>query len=570
MVAELVLLSDLGLIVLAGTLFAFVFRQLKQPLIAGYIVAGLILGPLVLGVVSDFQTISALSELGVAFLLFGIGMEIDFSKLWEFKRTIVIGGILQVILTAVLVSGLMQFFGLALVESLYIGFIVAFSSTVIVVKILTDQKQLNSLEGKLIVGYALVQDLIAVLVLPVLANPAALTDPALFAGILLNLLFLFVLAWVLSRFVFPVITGAAAGTGELFYLTIMASFFVFAETSILLNFSLAASAFVGGLALGRIRFNLEAQSIIRNVRDLFATVFFVSLGLQLTLIPASANWLILGVMLAVVFVLNPLIFALINLYAGFGLRASIFIGFALAQASEFSFILASQGFKLGHITEPVYNLAVGTILISMIATPYMMKYSDSFARFLLRFIPMHNRFFERRLSTLEQLPEREMSGHIVVAGAGMFGSNLAFGLAEQAPVVVVDSDPQVVAHLNKNGMAAVYASRYNHEVWEKLNLQKARLIVVTVPHAKTAIELVRMFKKFAPQTPIVGRAHYYSEALDLYSAGVDFVAMPQVMASNYTISIIRDFLTTGKKPKPSLLEQEYLKVLREKTSDEGR
>lgn len=568
MATELALLSDLGLIILAGTVFALFFKKLKQPLIVGYILAGLVLGPLALGVIRDFETIRSLSELGVAFLLFGIGMEIDFSRLWEFKRTIVIGGILQVLATAAIVSFLMQFFGLAFVESLYVGFIVAFSSTVIVVKVLTDQKQLNSLEGKLIVGYALVQDLAAVLILPVLANPAALTDAGLFGGILLNLAALFVLAFLLSRFVLPKVTAFAAQTPELFYLTILASFFVFAQAAIMLHFSLAASAFVGGLTLGRIRFNLEAQSIIRNVRDLFATVFFVSLGLQLNLIPQSANLIVLGVMLLVVFVLNPIIFALINLYEGFGLRTSIFIGFALAQASEFSFVLANQGFGLNQISEPIYNLAVWTILISMIATPYMISYSDSITRFIHRLSPRKNIFFKRRMSSLEKVPGGELADHIVIAGAGVFGSNLAFGLQNRAPILVVDSDPQVVAHLNQKGIPAVYASRYNQEVWEKVSLEKARVIVVTIPHAKTAVELVRQFRKSAPQTPIVCRAHYYSEVMDLYSAGADLVAMPQIMASNYTISIIREYLASGKRPKASVLEEEYLKVLKEKIKEE--
>lgn len=570
MVLESALLTDLGIIVLVGTLFAFVFKKLNQPLLVGYIFAGVLVGPVALGLINDVTNISALAELGVAFLLFALGMEIDFSKLMEFKKTLVLGGLGQIVLNTALVAALTHFLGFSLIEAIYAGFIVSFSSTVIVVKILSESKQLNSLEGKLIIGYALVQDLVAVLILPVLAQANALTNFSLLTGILASILVLLGLGFAISRWVFPRLVRFAARSPEIFYLTVLSSFFFFTGLSQLLNFSLAAGAFIGGLALSQTAFSTEALTIIRNIRDLFATVFFVSLGMQLTSFPATASLGIFLVMLGVIFILNPLIFSVVNLSAGFGLRASLFVGLALAQASEFSFVLASQGLKLGQISPATYNLAIWTIIVSMVATPYMIKYSDRLHAFLRKNVfPKKIDFFQRRLLALERLPKsHELQNHVIVAGAGVFGSELANELSGTQTVVVVDQDPRVVQRFIQNGFFAAYASRANQQVWEKICLEKARLLIVSIPDNKSAAQLSQLARQNNPEIVIVGRAHYYHEAAALYENGADFVILPQVVGSNLALQTIQDFLQNNKKPKPSPLTDEYLRVLNEKAMQE--
>ncbi|MBU0636269.1 cation:proton antiporter [Candidatus Micrarchaeota archaeon] len=570
---EAILLQDLGLIILAGTFLAFIFKRFKQPLIVAYIFAGLLIGPLGLGVITDHANIAVLAELGVAFLLFALGMEIDFSRLWQFKRPILLGGLSQIVVTVSIVTVLTNFLGLALIESVYLGFMMAFSSTVIVVKILSKRKQLNSLEGKLIIGYVLVQDLVAVLALPLLANPAAISNAGLFFNIIASLGAILVLAFLLNRFVFGRLIRYAAKSPEIFYLTILSSFFFFTALSVYLNFSIPVGAFIGGLALTRGSFSLEAVSTIQYVRDLFATVFFVSLGMQLTLLPFEAPLLIFAVMLGVVFILNPIIFGLVNLSAGFGLRAATFIGLALAQSSEFSFILASQGFVLGQITEPIYNLAIWTIIISMIATPYMINRADKFYGFFHKYFPRARiLFFERRLIELEKLPKdkEELENHIVVAGAGVFGSALATQLKSAGTVVVVDQDPEIVQHFIQKGFTAIYASRNNHEVWERVRLNKAKLLVLTVPENATAIQILKAAKKANPKIMVFARAHYYRDALGLYNNGADYVVMPQIIGSNYALKEIKEFLETGKHPRAKLLHEEFLKILEEKAKEEEK
>ncbi|MDD5163282.1 MAG: cation:proton antiporter [Candidatus ainarchaeum sp.] len=572
MIETPVLLFDLGFVILAGTVFAFLAKILKQPVIVGYIVAGIVLGPIGFQLIRDYANIGVLSELGIAFLLFAIGMQIDFSKLWKFKKTIILGGLAQIGITACVVAIIMQFFGSGFIESVYIGFIMAFSSTAIVVKILSDARRLNSLEAKLVIGYALVQDIVAVIVLPLLANPETILRFNMLGFFLFGIFALFALAFVFSKKIFPKIMEFSAKSSELFYLATISSCFLFMFIANSLGFSIAVGAFIGGLALAKVSFSSEALSRIEHIRDLFATVFFVSLGLQLSLSFFSPQSLVFfPIMLAIVFILNPVILYFITLYSGFGKKIAWFVGLSLAQASEFSFILARQGFSGGQISEALYNTAIWVILISMIATPYLINSSEKVSGFfqkLFRNIEKRNPFYERKLKKFTELPSAgELKNHIVIAGGGVFGSGIANALRDSAKIIVVDHDPEVLETLNSKKISAVYASKTNDEIWEKICLENAKAFVITMPDANLAIKLVKKAKKMNPRLAVFARAHYFKDALELYNAKADFVVMPVVLGGNTCLEAIQNYLETGKIQEPALRE-EFMRVLKEKAEEE--
>ncbi len=566
MVQEFTLLFDLGLVLVAGTIFGFLARELKQPLIVGYILAGLAIGPLALQLINDYSVIGVLSELGVAFLLFAIGMEIDFSKLSRYKKPVVIGGISQVLITTAIVGFGFPFFGLSFLESVYLGLIVAFSSSVIAIKILTDSKQLNSLEGKLIVGYALVQDLLAVLLLPLLENPQTIFSPQALFSLLAGFAALVITGVVLSRFVFPRVTNEAAKNHEIFFLTTVSSCFLFIFLSNILQFPLAVGAFIGGLALSRIPFNLEAQNSVHYIRDLFGTVFFVALGLQLKALVFSPLFVML---LLVVFVLNPIVFLGISLLQGFGLQTGLGIALALFQASEFSFILARQGLELGQVSQGVFDVAVWVILLSMIATPYMVSLQKPIRDFLVKYffgLRKNWFFFERRVKELQKVPREELLfDHIIIAGAGVFGEQLVGSLKDTEKVLVIEQDPDIVQRLIGQKVPAIYSSRNNTSVLDKIGLEQAKLLVVTIPDHRTAQNLVLKARSRNQKLVIFCRSHKVSEALELYESGADMVILPQVMASNYCLQQIKHTLSTGRRPV-HVLEEDLLNVLQKKDS----
>ncbi len=568
-----VILFDLAAIIIAGTLLAYVARWLKQPLIVAYIIAGIIIGPIGLQLVSDYGTIAALAELGVAFLLFAVGMELDFGKMFEYKKIIFLGGTLQVIATTAIVAGIMQFFSMSAIESVYIGFILAFSSTVIVVKLLSSANRLNSLEGKLVIGYLLVQDIIAVIVLPFLAKPEAITQAAIFVDFFLRMIVLFLLALLISKIILPRVLKHSAKSQEIFYLTTLSSCFAFIFLSQQLGFSIAVGGFLAGIAMAKSPLNTDALAIIRSLRDLFATIFFVSLGMQFTMISTTALPLVIA-LLAIIFILNPVIFSLINLYAGFGGRTSLFIGLALAQASEFSFVLASQGLKLGQISQQNFGILIFVILVSLLATPAMMQSNERVYRLVSRIKPFFRKksidYFERRIREVEREPkEHEKKQHLVIAGCGVFGAEIAETLAKTQQIVIVDHNPEVLARFSRRGIPAVYAERSDDNVWKKIGLQQARVLIITIPEIKTAALLAKKARQLNEKIVVVARAHYFSEALELYESGADFVVMPQVLGGNYCLKLVCNFLETGKLEESNRLKEEFFAYLKEKAAEES-
>ncbi|MCX6799422.1 MAG: cation:proton antiporter [Candidatus Diapherotrites archaeon] len=573
---EPTILIDLIIIILAGTALGCIARMLRQPLIVSYLIAGLVIGPFGLNLILNRADIPLFAELGVALMLFAVGIETDIARLLKMKGIVVLGTLLQVFLTAGIVFAIMNYSGLALMESVYLGFILAFSSTVLVVKILTQENQLSTLHGRLIVGFALMQDVIAVLMLPLLANPAMIAHAGALANFALSIFSLFALAYLLNRLVLPRVLGYFSGQPELFYLLIISECFMFIGLSVLFDFSIAVGAFIGGLSLSSLPYNIEAVSKIRGVRDFFSTIFFVSIGMQVSLAFGAFPIALFLLMLGAVYILNPLVFYLIGIAGGYGGRTAFIVGLALAEASEFSFVLASQGLRLGQISQPVYGTALLVIAISLLTTPYLMQNSDAIYNRLEKIadalFPPHKRaFLGRKMRHLENLPEKKaMHRHSILVGAGIFGGSLLELLKSKGTLIVVDHNPHVVTELIKKGYNAIYGGPENEDVWDKVALEEARLLIITIPVVDKAAKLVKKARKLNPKMTVFGRAHYYGGALRLYESGADFVCMPHVIGANYFTRCVAEFLETGKLEEVTHLHEEYMGFLKEKAAEEKK
>ncbi|MBL7160954.1 MAG: cation:proton antiporter, partial [Candidatus Aenigmarchaeota archaeon] len=332
------LLFDLGIVIIAATAVAYGARLLKQPLLVAYVLAGVIIGPIGLGLITNFQEITTLAELGVAFLLFTVGLEIDFKKLKEVGKATLTGGVLQIIITFIVGLFLGNVLGFDFILSIYAGLLVAFSSTMIVTKILIDRNELQSLHGRIMIGILLIQDIAVILALPLLTNVGGVSF--FFLGeIILKGLGLFAIAVLLNRFAFPRILDFAAGMREILFLTAVSVVFLFIGVSYFFGFSIAIGAFIAGIALGSFPYNLEIVGETRALMDFFSIIFFTSLGMSLNLAIISGMLIPFLVLLAAVLVLKPILLSIMYVFMGYGTRASSMVGVGLAQASEFSFIL---------------------------------------------------------------------------------------------------------------------------------------------------------------------------------------------------------------------------------------
>lgn len=582
------LLFDLGLILIAATLFNYIARLLRQPSLLAYLAAGLFIGPFGLGAmglnvggipvgVTTTQEILLLSELGVAFLLFSVGVESDLSKFRGLGKIAIIGTILQVLLTSLIVLVANAFLkAMSFEQAVYVGLIVAFSSTAIVVKILSDAREVDTLHGRLMIGFLLMQDILVIIALPFLTNIQQLFSPALVAGLVLQVIVLLALAYVLNRHIYPKLFEFASRSDELFFLSAMSSVFIFLFASYLLGFPMAVGAFVAGVSISTLTYNIEVSHRLKGVRDFLATIFFVTLGIQITpsffAFPAG-----LAILLALlVFALKPLVFYAITLLSGYGNRVSLTVALSLAQVSEFGFIMASIGKPILDQTQGLYSFILLLIAVSMAMTPYFMAYTGSIYGFTVRNFPRpielvrRQSFLYRRINNLGNVPEK-MSGHIVIFGGGTVGANIAEALSRHAKVVVVDSDPEVVCAFMCKGINAVYGSVDNSEAWQKAAVDKAKLVVIAVPSTKPSLALVRKIKKSNPRQKIFARAHYFHDALALYEAGADAVIMPHVIGSNIFVKKILEYIDTGKVEEFSEAYRDlFTFYLREKSREERK
>lgn len=579
------LLLHLGLILLSATFFNYIAKLLKQPPLLGYILAGIFIGPLGLGSsgimfgsiplgVTTTDEILILSELGVAFLLFSVGIESDISKMRYLGKVAVLGTIAQVGLTTVLVALFNHVLGiLSFEQALYLGLIISFSSTTIVVKLLSDARAINSLEARLMIGFLLMQDFLVILAMPLLANFDKLASAEIILNIFGQVALLLAVAFALNRHVYPRLFAFAAKSEELFFLSAMSSVFIFIFLSYMLGISIAVGAFIAGVTISTLPYNLEVLNRIRGVRDFLGTIFFVTLGIQITLKFVSFP-LELGLFVVlIVFLLKPIVFFITTISSGFGGRTSIAVALGLTQVSEFSFIIANQGKPILEQTPGLYSFVVLIISISMALTPYLMGSSEAIHRFVESRVDFFVRqlrkvtYFYRKINAMTNVTEKH-SKHIVVFGAGTIGSGIISAFIGKNDLVAIDSDSDIVAKMIRQGVNTIYGTIDNRDIWHKAHVEKANVIVLALPFHKSSLELIRHIRFANPRAVIFARCHYFGDALALYDVGVDFVIMPQVAGTNLFIKKISEYLEHGKVHEISNYQGAFMDYLKEKSREE--
>ncbi|MFH1751320.1 MAG: cation:proton antiporter [archaeon] len=557
------LVIGIGLIIVAATIVSFIARILRQPLILAYIVAGLIIGPIGFRLITNSTEIIQLSEIGIALLLFGIGAETDFRKFLKLGKTLFIAGLLQIGITMGLTFGLTSLIGLEFITALYLAVIVAFSSTMVVIKILNDKRQTHTMHGRIMIGFLLIQDAIVVLALPLLKDIQALTDPMIVGGIFGKIILLFVIAVILNKALFPRVINFFQKSQELLFLTALTACFVFMGVSAYLEFPIAIGAFIAGIAISTIPFNLEAIGKIRGVRDFFATIFFVSLGMQISFAFTSIPLMLIVLLFAMIFVIKPIIYIVVTLVSGYGRNNAFLTGIGLAQVSEFGFIIAAQGLALGHISNDFYSMIILVTIVSIVTTPYLLNYNQLIANFLSkRLTVFKGKFFERQITELESIDKKKLDQHIIVVGAGRMGETIIQTLHKNHPIIAVENDPEVVTNLMNQKKNIVYGNVDNPLIWDKVKLNKAKLLVITIPELKEAIHSLKKAREANKKIVVFARAYNQEAALQLYKSGADYVVMPETIGANTFLKNISHYLETGKTYNISNFETEFISYLK--------
>ncbi|MFA6065103.1 MAG: cation:proton antiporter, partial [archaeon] len=549
-------------IILAATLVSAVLRKLKQPNLFAYIIAGILLGPLVigtldltwlnlpfsLGIKEITPEIRLLSDLGAAFLLFSIGIETSVGILLKTGKPLILGTILQVIGVIGVTILLTSFTGLIPIETaIFVGAILAFSSTMIVIKLLADSKETNTLNGRIIISMLLIQDFLVILLVPLLQNFSQITTPSFFLGIFLKIGSLLLIALIANKIIFPRLFKIAAKENELFFLSSISTALLFIGVSFLLEIPISVGAFIGGLALSNLPYNTAIFSKIRALRDFFLTIFFVSLGAELSFQFGTLPWILIAIILLILFILKPLIFFVVGLFSGYGSRLSLETGFTLTQASEFGFILATLGLSAKIISPDLFAFLITIIAFSMIMTPHLMNYSPRVSNHITlllnkMFKISEIKLFNKKIEELRNIPQKEkLRNHLIIVGGGLMGRTLAKKLKITNKVLIVDADPEVVSQGKEDKLPFIYGTSEDEELLEQLDLEDTKLVIISMLNHKEGINFVKAIKKVEPKTTIFAASSHYYDSMDYYANGVDYVSIVNILGIEDLLHKINGF-----------------------------
>jgi Kef-type K+ transport system membrane component KefB len=533
---------EIGVMIVAATVLAYIIRLLKQPMILAYIIAGVLIGPAVVGLIDNSETIATLSEMGIAFLLFIVGLEIDFKRLRDTGVTAAIVGAGQVVVTLIVSYGAATLLGFGSVAALYIAIALTFSSTMIVVKLYADKRQLDTLHGRVVLGVLLVQDVIAIVILALLPN---LTHPtASLVGLsLIKGAAIFVLAWISTKHILPIVFNYAAKSRELLFLAAVSWCFLFAGITYILGYSVAIGAFLAGISLASTSYNVEIISRVKSLRDFFSTIFFVSLGMMLVFEGAFAlnhMLLLIAALSLLVIVGNPIIVIVLMSLLGHKKRTSFLTGLAIAQISEFSLIVVALGMALGHISTEVFALITAIAAVTITVTTYLIKYDNYLYGKFARYLDV----FERLGVKKEHLEYGIMAKkyRVILCGYNRIGYSILRKLTEmEKSVLVVDFNPELIRRLIKERIPCLYGDIGDVELVERLNLKDVELLISTIPTIKDNILLIKKTKAANEKAVAIVTANQVEEALRLYEAGADYVVLPHFLGGEHVALLLDHF-----------------------------
>ncbi len=541
------IIFNMAVILILSTIFAFIARVFRQPLIPAYVLAGLVLGPLVLGVVKGENLINAFSEIGIAFLLFSAGLEISFRKIIQANlKKIAMIGISQIAIIFGIVLILANLLGLTSLQAAYIGIILSFSSTMVDVKLLSDRRELVTLHGRLILGILLLQDLVAIIAIIVFTNGGFAIDSLSIA--LAKLILILGIAVLLQKFVLNKLFRFAARSNEFLVLCALSVLFSFIILAYALDLSIVIGAFIAGVSLANSPFKVELESRISPLRDFFSILFFVALGMQLVFVGIGSRLILFGTLIVGALLLKPIVTFILLRVTGYHPRTSFLTAISLAQLSEFSLIIGAIGLMAGAFDVSLFSTVILATIITMSITPYLIKYKNRFYSFLhypiksLKFLPV------REILEYKNKKDKE----ILLIGLHRMGGALMDELIEsKKKFLVIDYNPDVINTLMQKKISCIYGDISSPEILEKIDLKKLKLVISTIPDYEQTEFLLKKIKELAPLSKVVVTGSRISETLKLYEAGADYVVTPKILAGKKLASIVHNnglkYLKKAKK-----------------------
>lgn len=530
---------EMSLLLALTTVVTMFVRRFKQPLVVGYILSGILAGPYFLDVLHSQAELELFSKVGIVFLLFILGLYLSPRVIHEVGKVSLIAGLGQVIITSVIGFIIAIGLGIDKIAALYVAIALTFSSTIIILKLISDKKDLQKLYAKITIGLLLVQDIIATIILIVVTMSAGVGSSGMMTTIVLTLikaggLILFI--YITARYALPKLIASAAQSSELLFLFALSWGTGLASLFAALGFSIEIGALVAGVTLSVTPFAIEIASRLKPLRDFFIIIFFILLGSQLVV--DNLGSLIVPALVLSVFVLigNPVIVIVLMNGLGFNRKTGFMTGLTIAQISEFSLILAALGFRVGHISPNILSLITLVGLITIAGSTYLILYAE-------KLYPK----FSKVLSVLELVKTKASEpGSVsenyqsIIFGYDRVGHLFAGSLQSlDHQFLVVDFNPQTEERVTAEGLNYRFGDAADTEFLSDLPMRKPKVIISTVPDHNTNILITTHFRARAKSSVIIPIAQTHKEAHELYTAGATYVMMPHHLGAEHVAKLLR-------------------------------
>ncbi len=566
--------SELLIVLLVATAIALIFERLRLQAVLGFLLAGAMIGPHGLGVLSDIGRVHELADIGMIFLMLTIGLEFSFERLQGLKKLAILGGSAQIAISIALSILFARWMGWTVYQGFVLGSVIALSSTAVVFRNLLDRAELDTQHGRIAVAFLVFQDLA---VGPLLIFITALGQPAnsIAASILASLAKAALLLGILlavSKYLLPKLMRwiTLSKSREIFLLTSVVLCFGASWVGAKLGLSAALGAFFAGMMLANTDYHYQISGEIAPFRHLFVSIFFVSIGLLFDAgFLATHAATVLPIVCLVLFV-NCFVITGVVLAFGYAPRVAVITGVILSQIGEFSFLLlenAKRGFLIG---EDFFQTILSAAIITIFLTPFLFNLVPSLMRLTAKIpffglAPLADR--EHRRKT------RRLRDHIVLCGYGTAGRDLAAALtAEHVPFVVVDMNPQNIHKARADKLQVIYGDAVNEHVLTEVAIEKAKAVVISFGDASSIAEIVRTVRRMSPETMIVLRARFERDVAWMYDLGADVVVMEELEVSleltrailghlGISPGILKTHLDRIRARKELLVEQSILKKL---------
>jgi len=523
---ELTILKDIVIIFALSTLVNLVFTRIKVPTVLGYLLTGIIAGPHLLALVHARHDIELMAEIGVVLLLFTIGMEFSLKHLMRIRRIVFFGGLLQVTLTASAFLLASRFYGMTWKTGLFIGFLAALSSSALVLKLLQERSELTSNYGRTVLGILIFQDLLLV---PLLLFSNILADNSLnvpreLLMLTLKVILIIGLVYAGNKWLLPKLLYLIARTKnqELFMMSIFLICFAIALLTSVLGMSIAFGAFLAGLMISESEYSHNAFGNFMPIKDVFASFFFVSIGMLLDLSFVSENYQLVLISVLLVLIIKTIIAGGTGFILGHTFQGTVVIGLALSQVGEFSFILAKIGFQTSIISDFYYHLFLAVAVITMAFTPFVFHLSAPLTRLLMK-LPLPQLMLEG-LFPLKEIDIPDFKNHLVIIGKDASALKLS-AMARQRNIqhISIIFDPVLAREKMNNGDLVVYGDAVNDPILKKAHVDTADIVVISVGSIIPSMAIIEKVRHISRNTFIIVRATLIRNVGLLYKVGADQV-----------------------------------------------